>query len=652
VTATNSNSFTSTPVAPIGFTGTAVLGPSIKTYPTTLTFSSPNYYTNNPRSISAGETVSSIFQKNATITTNSVTFPINTVPTRGIQGGSGNVLLDLSCNVTQNSTVVRQGPNLKFYGFGSTLQQTSSTLNNETISTSITDSYNTTSGSDGFYLQSANTLQITSLGSAGIVASPNPYSFNLYYLSYTGSTGTSGYTGVTGVTGTVQTPSFYYDGVIGAPTISNNIVNVTDASNVQVSGINFIYGNVKYIIDTSANNMGDYFYSQPLLTYQFVSGTYTSSNFPTTGLTQITSGYDSTNKLFTTGTLGIRATQTDSAVQNQSTLFYTGTITNRVTANNILSSSTISSYNTANQYIIDISSNNFIKNTALYPSTINGIGYSTPSGGTTTAKPGYRVWSQTVDPSYVYVPAITSTIVATIPYNQSWNLTSTGSGNAGGYDATGELQIFKGTIGSKGATTFGYLNYSSYYYGGASPNTFNYSGISTTVPGFRYVTFVYRCNEYSSTYNNLTFYMNGINQSVVFDTTTNIPYVNSISTSNQILLFYRIQDASNVTVFDNNHINTVWVDANLGGDGPTKITSSNYYSYPDDGSGIRWGKKGTSNTFSSGTLSFSVSIPPFTVPFDSGGFTSGTIYIYCRVGLPMTTYIGFTNVSALLQQTV
>jgi hypothetical protein len=209
-------------------------------------------------------------------------------------------------------------------------------------------------------------------------------------------------------------------------------------------------------------------------------------------------------------------------------------------------------------------------------------------------------------------------------YSHAWDISNSSSNNQ-------ELQIVNGlyvTALYSGA----YINYTSFLSGSTGYNTVNYSGAS----GYRYATFAWKCATNASNYNNITFNVNGITQIVSGPTTA--PTVGGVP----IQMFYRIEDTAVPTTstanFSTMYRNTTWL--NVFGQGFNAVTSGNYFNYTNVYSGQN---TSLANTYSSGSLtSNALLIPSFTVS------SGDNVYIYLRIGLPMSVNVGFSNITATI----
>jgi hypothetical protein len=234
---------------------------------------------------------------------------------------------------------------------------------------------------------------------------------------------------------------------------------------------------------------------------------------------------------------------------------------------------------------------------------------------------GYRVWSAPAVSNYC--PDLKyngSTYYRTIPYDNTWNITTTNSG----YDATTELVVYNGLYSTPAKG--GYINYSSYL-----NNTVNYSSVAQT--GYRYATFCWKLGSKTSSYSNLSFTINSISP-----TPTKSGAGLLLINSKQIKVLYCFQDESNASTYSSSVFNSVWIDGNSNDNG---VTSSSFYN--------------TSNTYgyygginSSSGVSISSSNATVNVFIPSVNPVGSSTYLYLRLVIPMDVSIGFGSVTATI----
>jgi hypothetical protein len=234
-------------------------------------------------------------------------------------------------------------------------------------------------------------------------------------------------------------------------------------------------------------------------------------------------------------------------------------------------------------------------------------------------------------PPFLYTGgSYSSAQYATIPYSHTWDITnSTISGIVP--NTIEELQIFNGKHRTRANTTTGYYDYRRFYYTPALQNAVNYSAVAST--GYRYATFAWSVSTITGTpqYSALNFVLNAVSPTPTI--TSGSAYV----AGQKLELWYRFEDSASPTPTTADSLSSIWLDAN--GQGAT-VTSGNFFN-PTDNSATRPGLI-ADPVNSGGNTTFTVAVPK---PFQSG---AGTVYIYLRVGLPMSTNFEFSHASGTL----
>ena len=547
---------------------------------------SGRYYGATVRPIANSATTVTNLLSNATnwVSSNFIA-PIHTVANRGSTGTS---IMNISTTLS-NSGVTVAGPQVAFDGYPATTPSAVVTNNITLTPANVYDDKAAPGAQQGFYLNSSNTIQ---LGAATFVSSSNVYQLNTT-LSQAGAFVNT------------QTFQFYYDNIVGNPTIASNPTLTFSAtpSNVQVSGVTIIHSAPSFTVGTSVTNMGRYFYKDPMLNFTLTCGGVTTS--PTVSdLATITAGYDSGLKIFTTGSLTFSNTLTSGSLSG---IYNTAGISLSVYANNINGSSSTSNA-TGISAIVDTPSYTLTRVTL--PQTI-------PTG---TTGIGYRVWAGVENANLV--PDIDGTTTYTsIQYDNSWDISS----SSGTYNPSQELQVVNGAFLTK--TSGGYLNYSSSY----NNTGLNYSGISAT--GYRYASFVWKIPANVAAYNNLSFTLNGFTGGLSLSG----QYIYVAGTT-PLYLFYRIENTSALTppVTTPTYFgSSQWVNGAFAGAGADQLQFTNYGTLTSGG-GLRWGMNG----YTSGTT-IPVILPSFLVD----AVNNPNMYVYCRIGLPMNIACSFTSVT-------
>jgi hypothetical protein len=415
-----------------------------------------------------------------------------------------------------------------------------------------------------------------------------------------------------------------------------------------------IYGVATAIITATGSNLGNYFYSNPLMTYTLTIGSNSfASNMtlpaPTSQITgpltfsntSLASVNITTNAIYaisTTLTAIARNPYTNSAPVTSTILVIAdGPSYSLVAAPSPTIPTSIPTLNTSGSVN---GARCWSAGSALTgTSNINNTMANTP-----TNLPAFSFTTPTT------VGATPTNTYASVLYNQTWSLTDSGTYNTGGYDATTELQVAKGGFITPNTTlntfTIGYKNYNSYLINSnISPISLaNYTSISAT--GYRFTTFVWKlgAGTFPAT---VTFTLNNVRN--IVQQVAN-PACAVTSAGNPLYILYRLEDTANIYpsidpgsglyVFDTATKTTIWLNGNA--NDPTAVVgTTNYYqlltsNYPTSAY-VRGGFVATS--ISGGNFLIQVAVPAPVI-------ISNTLYLYCRIGLPMTDDASFSYVSA------
>jgi hypothetical protein len=314
------------------------------------------------------------------------------------------------------------------------------------------------------------------------------------------------------------------------------------------------------------------------------------------------------------------------------------------------------------------------------------------------ASKGYRVWSapdQTgangatlsntayvvCPPAYGATSSSSTVSYSAIGYEQSWALNSTNAATVSGVtiNTTQELQIYNGLYqsasGSSSSGVLGYANYSTYYATSPATNP-DYSITSLTNPtyfspaAYRYATFCWLINSGVAA-GTLTFTINDCNC-----TSTALPdtvgpsasnsntrcFTNStLSQSQRYLMFYRTEQVGSISPTGNTSLSSIWIDANSVTYG-TLISGTTPTYYPDNSTvatmnvGNYFDPSGPTITTLRGLSSITVTNPPaipgnisIAVPNITANTLSSSMYVYCRLGIPMNEFgVSFSGVTLSL----
>jgi len=585
VRATNSGSAVG-PVATI--TGTTQNLLPIAPLSGTLNFPARYYSNGTIVSLSSGAPKARLLNSVAPwVTTTTFNTPVHNVAQRG--SSVGTTLMTLSSSLVAGSSSVT-GPSINFAGFPNAGSPQATSANHLTLTPSIKDTYLTPGGAQtGFFLQSDNTFAINT---PAFVPSQSDY---VLTVNQSGSaTGSASFT-------------YQYDTLITTvPTIITIDIKFNGDISKPISGVNVLYSQPSFTVTTTVTNMGHYYYSSPLLVYtDAITGSWTPS-----------SEVDTRNVI---------SGLTNGAFDN--TVVFKNT--------NVKSNSLISSYATI--FKISVKANNIYGTSALYTSSgipviIDGpsvtLVYTTlpqtlPSlSSTATNVIGYQVTSAIAGPSGVppFIPA-TTTPYANTAYNQTLDISQ-----------NQELQISNGTFTTPTGQPYAYINYTDKYYTPSIANSTDY----TTIPnsGYRYTTFSWKITPAPTlVYGHLSFTIVG---------TSGISIINSLAyvgpgSTNQIQLFYRIEDIDTPVPTNLANMSSAWINGNST-DGISS-TSGNYY-IPTDYTLPPY--YGLNSVIGTSSPIFSVKIPPLVIQLGK------TVNLYCRIGIPMNTKFSFQYITATL----
>lgn len=568
-----------------------------------LSFAS-RYYTNGTiRNIKTGTTITNLVNLSTPWTSSAFTSPIHSVE---IRGSTSTNIATLQVNMSGASNVT--GPFITYNGFPASTY-TTTTTNYLTLSTYVADKYPSPVQNTGFYLDSQSLVTIGS---------------NLFYPSSTAYTVTASQSTTNAGSATF---SYYFDNLLtAAPSFGQLSTSFLSVTSVPVSGVSVIYGTPVYGVSTILSNLGNFFYTSPLFTLSNVASTVTTT-YNESGLGNITSGYNASVGQFTDPVI-FNSQVTSASLASA----YASSITTTAVARNPYITSGAFTGNSIIA-IVDGPSATLVNTTI--PSTVTAF-----SSG--VSRVGCRVYtgiaqggsSNPYVPPFLYTGAgYTNAQYATILYNHTWDITNSTISVVGPLLNTNEeLQVYNGKFRTKGSATAGYFDYRRFYYTNTSLNTVNYSVISAT--GYRYATFCWSVTPITS----------GVTQysafSIVLNSVSPTPTITSGSAyvgAQKILMYYRFEDSASPTPTDANNLTSIWLDANTQG---TTVTSGNYFN-PTDNSATRPGLI-ADPVNSSGNTTFSLAVPK---PFQQG---TGTVYIYLRLGLPMSVNFECAYVSGTL----
>jgi len=612
--------------------------------PASLTFSGAVYYNNGiVKRCSDNATITNVLTTSNSLTSDTYTTPIHTSLNRG---SAATNIMYLSTVLVTSGSATSNGPLVLFGGYSRGAPASPQTTNGLSLASGTTDTYYGNPAYDqGFYLKSLNTLTIGSAVIGNVGYSGNVNTLTAIELQYDGSS-------PSGVI-TSNSYQYYYDNLTTTPAVSSLSYTLSD-SNTQVSGIYIIYGVATATITATGSNLGNYFYSYPLMSYTLTIGSnsYASNTSLPTPTSQITGPLTFTNTILNSVDITSNAIYSNSAIvtavaHNPSANSLGVTSTIPVIADGPSYSLVAKPFSTIPQSIPTLNTSGSVAGTRCWSagSSLTGTSnYNNLMSNTPTYLPAYSFTTPTTvgaTPSYTY---------ASVLYNQTWSLTDSGTYNTGGYDATTELQVADGVFITPNSTSnsvpIGYKNYSSYLINSnVSPSGLvNYTSISAT--GYRYTTFVWKlgAGTYGAT---VTFTLNNVRN--IVQQAAN-PACAVTTTGHPLYILYRLEDTANIYpsidsgtglyAFDTATKTTIWLNANA--NDPTKVVgTTNYYqtltsNYPTSAY-VRGGFVATS--VSGNNFLIQAAIPAPVV-------ISNTLYLYCRIGLPMTDDADFSYVTA------
>ena len=156
----------------------------------------------------------------------------------------------------------------------------------------------------------------------------------------------------------------------------------------------------------------------------------------------------------------------------------------------------------------------------------------------------------------------------------------------------------------------------------------NYSNIASS--GYRFATFAWKLNPTTANYSNISFKIFGCTEDLM--------------SNNNVIMYYRFQDETPGYVWANTNGNSVWVDAKA----VSTISKANYFVNDTTSTTTNTILGGQPPTpvynFTSNRLTIYCNAP-------SLGMTASPhagVYLYFRIGIAMTTTIGFSYVTAAI----
>jgi hypothetical protein len=565
------------------------------------------YYGGTIKRILDNITIATLVTTNTDWTSFNFVTPLHIVSNRGT---TSNGIAFLQTNMSGASAIL--GPIVAFNGFPATTPA-SQTQNDLTITpTNVYDLYQSPNPIQyrGFYLNSSNTITLPQA-----IFFPNS---NQYLLTTTLTQA--------GVPITSQF-GFYYDGQYGTAQIisaSFNFPTGTPPSYAYVSGVAVIYGTPTLVIQTAAQNVGNYFYKSPIVSYTNIAGSVTT-NFYETDVSHVISGLNVGQ--FAQGEVASFSNNTYQ-MNSLNSAFATSISMSAVVSNP--ANTSISYQMNPLQCIIDGPSVSLLNSlpTSL-PTLINGV-----------PTVGCRIWSGTatvITAPYVYTSNAVKYSYTGFLYTSTWHQYSIVDPSVA-YSLSNELQLTNGYHRSLGTRTDCYIDYRTKKYSATNYNIVDYSGTLTS--GYRFATFAWKIGTQTANYSQLLL-------SIRYDnnTTDSLSVVNNIliftGTSDTLKVYYRIEDSASILPTDGTSATTVWLDAN-----GTIANSASASIYFVDSTGTYqqvYGGVTSGASFAAPTIRFpSLFIPSFATP------SPKDIRLICRIGIPMNRNFAFSQVTATI----
>ena len=649
LTSTNSNGSTSDPTPGPSPATPTIYGPyttqTLNINSGLLTGSTPTNISSSSSLISTPPIQSAYFVSNSTSVSNlynNIPIGSNTFGPYSINYdkssigklGQGINLMDISLSVTGQNNL--STTTINSTGFPLTTNPTI-TQQDITISSLLAIDQYSLAGFTGYYLQLPSFS--ATISNSKLTATNNPYTFSITQTYYDLSTNTVGNYNAQ--------QQFYYDNYTSSPSINaNGTLTINNNNNTYystlVSGISVLSSSPTFTLTgLSLNDMGDYFYVKPFVTYTFSQGC--------TGIVKETNLNNVTNLSGETlpSTLNITNINISPTTISPS---YNNSIALSITLTNVYT--TVSNISTPTlNVIVDVPSFTFLNNIK----TLKNL-------SSTTAL-GYRVWSapadygESMNPSglvpFVFIqanspipnnsqtgstPATTPQGYISVPYNNIWNISSTSN------STNEELLIANGNFTTD--NTY-YLNYSTYS-GNVNLNTgIDYSGLENTgLNGTKFATFAWNTGTITSSPTLLNFTIN-FTGSLYENPQSSFYYFDSNNTQ-QLLLYYRFEYTNNVTSNSWNgqtstttvYPNTAWISIN-------SITSSNLNTIKTNEICVY--ANATNVYYYKASYPVINSGYNYTFQTDLPGISLNNATLYLRVGLPNNlTTNSFNNVSAFL----
>jgi hypothetical protein len=585
----------------------------------------------NAKFVSNGNMITTLIStKSGTTLSTTDIGPINVHNSYLTRGSQTTTLVTLSATFTNGTTETTT-----IGGFGRSASASSGTSSIRINQPVITDLG--TSQFSGYYNSASNiSVNNTSNFPNAFLLNPNvtPYNLTLTvtYPSSNNGIASGGSTNSNPVVLTYTSPNYYYDGEMIKPTATLSPLTITTLNFTMISGI-AVYNNSSNIplnYALTAANLGINFYNANQ-TIRYSSNIGSVSQLTETSF----SGFSTTNIITYTAPTSYTEQTVTLSVTPYNIVNNPDSIISSSTSADPVSSSTIIIYDPLSITIVNAQ---YLSTTSLAASSSFTINQNTPIQGC-------RLWSSATVGSELTLATAAgesspgSSLLNIVSYaGTSYSALSTP------YDNTRDISSTATTYGYEVLLTNGlYTTVSSPYYKSYTSNgtTYNYSNLAnnTLNNGYKYITFGWKIGTVSGC-KKVIFKISGCASSNVMTSSTG----KFVIGSNKLLLYYRVEDASNITDFTKNGaISTVWINGNSMDSNLPLFTSS---SFNNTNLNITIYTKNYRGLASNTSCSYDgIDTVTFTEEL-ANPLTNSTnsYYLYCRLGLPSN--FSFTNITA------
>lgn len=612
-----------------GETTTATSAYALSNYFTTnssvsLSLTSNTTNIKSAKKVSDSTSVSVLINKTDISFTTGVFLAHNSTANRGYSGNLGLVFINSNLSGGSLSSGITMSSDLAINGFP---LKTNYLLNFPVSSTQLqltattSDNNGTTINQLSNYYSNVAVTSKVSFANITLSESPTPLTHNVV-ATYYGSNSRPAFAlansgGINNITQTFTNNDLYYDGPVPTPTCVINSLTINTVPILQISGITLYNDAITVTPNITVGNIGTNFYNATK-TVEYsgsigITATVKKNDGTSTTETGLPSGYISSTK--------------------------SGTFTNPLTFSKISGIYSTSLSLTATAYAISgngvagSKSLNIIYDTnSVLVSSINNVDNLAHISGC-------RVWSGTS----VGNEAVGATTLATLTSSNNNSFSSVAnSAYNNAKDISNLLDTYKYELlfANNAYTTYTtyMINYQTYLNGP------NYLSLKDATAGllkgsiyYRYATFAWKVNTQnlgSTGFSNIQFILS----SYFSNQTVSVTNGGSLQIGTSLpFLYYRVEDSTNITDFTNS-ASTPWINGNLFNNG-TKISSSNFTSTSTNYSGL---DSTTSITIGSDII-FNTILPN---PLKNSSGSS--VYIYCRIGIPISVQFSFQDIKCKL----